>query len=226
MQRPLAAVRPTLAAARRTLATAVRLTLAEVVVPVGVAAAAGLALAATIVPRWRAPGMPYFLGYGKNVEAAAVAGALAAGAATQWFVRSRRGLAACLLVAVTGLALAAAVSPVAPLLDGWPQLLGVAGLATVIGLGRRGGGAAAEPPVERSPRSSCGTRRRAPPPTSSSDGAATAPRGAATRRLGAGGPRWRLLAAGRRAVTGRLRGGTVRGGRLRSPRSRERGRSS
>jgi hypothetical protein len=48
MRRALAAVRPRLAAPRRALAAAVRLTLAEIVVPVGVAAAAGLALAATI----------------------------------------------------------------------------------------------------------------------------------------------------------------------------------
>ena len=137
MPRALAAVRPRLAASRRALAAAVRLTLAEIVVPVGVAAAAGLALAATISPRWRAAGMPYLLGYGKNVEAAAVAGALAAGAATQWLVRSRRGLAAGLLVAVLGLALAASAAPVAPLLDGWPQLLAVAGLATALGRGRR-----------------------------------------------------------------------------------------
>lgn len=155
-------MRPTLAAPRRSLAAAARLTLAEIVVPVGVAAAAGIALAATIVPRWRAAGMPYFLGYGKNVDAAAVAGALAAGTATQWFVRSRRGLAACLLVAVAGLALAAAVSPVAPLLDGWPQLLAVAGLATAIGLGRRGGGAPAEAPIEGAPeRGGTGARRPA-----------------------------------------------------------------
>ncbi|HEY6324529.1 MAG TPA: hypothetical protein VJA16_23535 [Thermoanaerobaculia bacterium] len=151
MRCALAAVRPRLVASRRAIAAAVRLTLAEVVVPVGVAAAAGLALAATISPRWRAAGMPYLLGYGKNVEAAAVAGALAAGAATPWLVRSRRGLAACLLVAVLGLGLAAAAAPVAPLLDGWPQLLAVAGLATALGRGRRDGRAPAEGPIEGAP---------------------------------------------------------------------------
>jgi hypothetical protein len=154
-------VRPRLAASRRALAAAVRLTLAEIVVPVGVAAAAGLALAATISPRWRAAGMPYLLGYGKNVEAAAVAGALAAGAATQWLVRSRRGLAAGLLVAVLGLALAASAAPVAPLLDGWPQLLAVAGLATALGRGRRDGRASAEAPIEGAPaRDAAGERSR------------------------------------------------------------------
>lgn len=105
----------------------------------GVAAAAGIALAATISPRWRAAGLPYFDGYGKNVEAAAVAGALAAGAATQWFVRSRRGLAACLLAALCGLALAAWTCSPEPLVAGWPRLLAVAGLATALGVGRRGG---------------------------------------------------------------------------------------
>jgi len=86
--------------------------------------------------------MPYFAGYGKNVELAAVAGALAAGAATQAFVRSRRGLLACALLAAAGLALAAARSPVSPLLAGWPQLLAVAALATSLGGGRceAGGG--------------------------------------------------------------------------------------
>ena len=151
MRRAFAVVRPRLLAPRRALAAAIRRALAEIVVPVGVAAAAGLALAATISPRWRAAGMPYFLGYGKNVEAAAVVGALAAGAATQWLVRSRRGFAACLLVAMLGLALAAAAAPVAPLLDGWPQLLAVAGLAMALGRGRRGGRAAAEAPIETAP---------------------------------------------------------------------------
>lgn len=151
MRRALAGVPPRLTASRRALAAAVRLSLAEIVVPVGVAAAAGLGLAATISPRWRAAGMPYFLGHGKNVEVAAVAGALAAGAATQWLVRSRRGLAAGLLVAVPGLALAAAAAPVAALLDGWPQLLAVAGLATALGRGRRGDRAAAEAPIEGAP---------------------------------------------------------------------------
>ncbi|MBV8202699.1 MAG: hypothetical protein JOZ15_18945 [Acidobacteria bacterium] len=125
---------------------AARLALAEVVVPVGVAAAAGVTLAATISPRWRAAGGPYFQGYGKNVESAAVAGALAAGAATQWLVRSRRGLAAGAALAALGLALVALHSPVAPLLTGWPQLLAVAGLATALGIGRRGR-ALAGPPV-------------------------------------------------------------------------------
>jgi hypothetical protein len=111
--------------------------LAEIVVPAGVAAAAGIALAATIPPHWRAAGMPYFLGYGKNVELAAVAGGLAAGAATQWCVRSRRGLAACALLAAAGLALAASVAPLPPLVAGWPQLLAVAVLATALGAGRR-----------------------------------------------------------------------------------------
>jgi hypothetical protein len=63
MRRALAAVRPRLAASRRGLATAVRLTLAEIVVPVAVATAAGLAPAATISPRWRAAGRPYLLSY-------------------------------------------------------------------------------------------------------------------------------------------------------------------
>jgi hypothetical protein len=141
-------VRLPLAALRLPLAAAVRLALSEIVVPVGVAAAAGIALAATISPRWRAAGMPYFVGCGKNVESAAVAGALAAGAATQWLVRSRRGLAACLLVAVLGLALAAALAPVAALLAGWPQLLAVAVLATAVGRGRRDGCAPFEPRIE------------------------------------------------------------------------------
>lgn len=82
--------------------------------------------------------MPYFEGYGKNVEAAAVAGALAAGAATQWLVRSRRGLLAGVLVAVLGFVLVAVLSPVLPLVSGWPQLLTAAVLATSIGACRDG----------------------------------------------------------------------------------------
>jgi hypothetical protein len=112
--------------------------LAEMIVPAGVAAAVGLALALTISPRWRAAGMPYFEGYGKNVETAAVAGALAAGAATQWLVRSRRGLLAGVLVAVLGFVLVAVLSPVLPLVSGWPELLTAAVLAMSIGACRDG----------------------------------------------------------------------------------------
>jgi hypothetical protein len=116
---------------------AARLALAEIVVPAGVAAAAGVALAATIPPHWRAPGMPYLLGYGKNVELTAVVGGLAAGAATQLCIGSRRGLLACALLAAAGLALVPLVSPLAPLVAWWPQLLAVAVLATSLGAGRR-----------------------------------------------------------------------------------------
>jgi hypothetical protein len=140
---------------------AARLALAEIVVPVGVAAAVGIALAATITPRWRAAGMPYLLGYGKNVELAAVFGGLAAGAATQWCVRSRRGLAVCVLLAAAGLALVASVAPVPLLLAGWPQLLGVAVLATSLGAGRHERARAALPP-EATPPEAAASQAAAP----------------------------------------------------------------
>jgi Dolichyl-phosphate-mannose-protein mannosyltransferase len=132
-----------------------RLVIAETLVPVGVAAAAGIAASMIVPPHWRAAGLPYLLGYGKNVEAAAIAAALAAGALTQLFVGSRRGLGACALLAALGLALAAARCPPAALLSGWPRLAAIAGLAAMLGVaasesaraapaGDAGGGARSE----------------------------------------------------------------------------------
>jgi hypothetical protein len=110
-----------------------RLVFVETLIPVGVAAAAGLAVAAIVPPHWRAAGLPWFLGLGKNVESAAIAAALAAGAATQLFVGTRRGLGCCALLAALGYALVAARCPVLPLVSGWPQLAAVAGLAALAG---------------------------------------------------------------------------------------------
>jgi hypothetical protein len=113
-----------------------RLVGAETLIPVGVAAAAGMAVSAIVPPHWRAAGLPYLLGYGKNVESAAVTAALAAGAATQLWIGSRRGFRACAAIAACGFALVAARCPLAPLVAAWPQLVAIAALAAAIGLGR------------------------------------------------------------------------------------------
>jgi hypothetical protein len=113
-----------------------RLVGAETLIPVGVAAAAGMAVSAIVPPHWRAAGLPYLLGYGKNVESAAVTAALAAGAATQLWIGSRRGFRACAAIAACGFALVAARCPLGPLVAAWPQLVAIAALAAAIGLGR------------------------------------------------------------------------------------------
>lgn len=51
---------------------------ARIGVPFGCALAAGALAAALVVPRWNAPGLPFFLGHPKNVEGAAVAAGFAA----------------------------------------------------------------------------------------------------------------------------------------------------
>jgi hypothetical protein len=154
---------------------AARLALAEIAVPVGVAAAAGIALAATIPPHWRAPGMPYLLGYGKNVELAAVAGALAAGAATRLCVGSRLGLAACALLAAGGFALVAVLCPLAPLVAAWPQLLAVAILATAAGTGWRTPASSAPPGPPRPPGEAAPPGRAATPDRVSAPGQVAPP---------------------------------------------------
>jgi hypothetical protein len=111
-----------------------RIVFAETLVPVGVAAAAGIAASMIVRPHWRAAGLPYLLGYGKNVESTAIAVALAAGASTQLFAGSRRGLRVCALLAALGFALVVARCPVLPLLSGWPQLAGIAGMVAVLGV--------------------------------------------------------------------------------------------
>jgi hypothetical protein len=111
-----------------------RLVFAETLVPVGVAAAAGIAVSMIVPPHWRAAGLPYLLGYGKNVESAAIAAALAAGALTQLFVDSRRGLRVCGLLAALGFALVAVRCPVLALLSGWPRFAVVAGMAAMLGV--------------------------------------------------------------------------------------------
>lgn len=110
-----------------------RLVFVETLIPAGVAAAAGLAVAAIVPPHWRAAGLPWFLGDGKNVESAAIAAALAAGAATQLLVATRRGLGCCALIAALGYAIVATRYPVPPLLAGWPQLAILAGIAALAG---------------------------------------------------------------------------------------------
>ncbi len=73
----------------------------ELLIPLGAACGAGATVAALVSPAWTAAGLPYALGYGKNVEAAAIgAGLLAAvvaRVASSWRLGRRLATAASLL---------------------------------------------------------------------------------------------------------------------------------
>ena len=59
--------------------------------PLGVALAAGITVALHVAPHWRAAGLPYMVGFGKNIEALAVAAALLAGASSRALAGRRNG---------------------------------------------------------------------------------------------------------------------------------------
>jgi hypothetical protein len=113
----------------------------ELLVPLGAACAAGTAVAALVSPAWSAAGLPYALGYGKNVESATLAAGFAAAAAARvascWPLGRRLAIAASLLGA---LALAPRLD-VAALLPAAPRLLCVGLLLAALAAALR-----AEPP--------------------------------------------------------------------------------
>ena len=91
-------------------------------VPIGVALAMGVAVAHVVPPHWRAGGMPYALGYAKNVEHAAVTAAFLAAAASAWAFEVLRGRRLLGLLAGCGFALLAVYADPRALLGAAPQL--------------------------------------------------------------------------------------------------------
>jgi len=103
--------------------------------PIGTAVAAGALVAATLPPHWRARGAPWVLGYGKNVDLAAVASAFVAGAASRWLVTSRFGRWAVGAVATIGFGVVVRYADLPAVFAGWPQLAFVVALVTAKGEG-------------------------------------------------------------------------------------------
>ena len=97
-------------------------------VPFGVALATGVAVAFLMPPHWRAPGLPYVLGNGKNVEHAAVNAALLAAALSTWLWDEGRVRRLLGLLAVGGFAAVLVYA------DPWALLASTRQLATVLGL--------------------------------------------------------------------------------------------
>jgi hypothetical protein len=97
-------------------------------VPFGVALATGVAVAFLMTPHWRAPGLPYVLGNGKNVEHAAVNAALLAAAVSAWLWDERHGRR------LLGLLAAGGFASVLVYADPWALLASTPQLATALGL--------------------------------------------------------------------------------------------
>ncbi|MFN7943352.1 MAG: hypothetical protein U0X73_17300 [Thermoanaerobaculia bacterium] len=130
---------------RSSVGRASRFVLVHLLIPAGVAVAVGAAVAALVPPRFLAAGMPYFVGRAKNVEIAAVAAALAAGALAG-FAADRRAWRWILgpLAAAGGWIVAARA-------DG-PELVGALpglAVAAILGLGLRAWALAAAMPASR-----------------------------------------------------------------------------
>jgi len=103
-----------------------------VMAPIGTAVAAGVLVAATLPPHWRARGAPWVLGYGKNVDLAAVASAFVAGAASRWLVTSRFGRWVVGAVATIGFGVVVRYANLPAVFAGWPQLAFVVALVTAL----------------------------------------------------------------------------------------------
>jgi hypothetical protein len=76
-----------------------------------------------VPPFWRAGGLPYLLGYGKNVEHAAVGAALLAAAASSWLLGGKRAGRPLAFIAILGFASLAVNADLRGLLVAGPQLL-------------------------------------------------------------------------------------------------------
>lgn len=109
----------------------------EVAVPVGVAVAIGAAVAYLVPPHWRAAGLPYFVGYGKNVEHAAVTAALLAGVTSVWLQGSKRGRGIASALAAIGFVVLALRADLPALLAAGPQLVLVVLLIVALREGRK-----------------------------------------------------------------------------------------
>ncbi|MEO8602802.1 MAG: hypothetical protein ABI629_09515 [bacterium] len=109
-----------------------------VLVPAGVACAAGAIVAHLLTPHWRMGGYTFAYGYPKNVEINATLAGLAAGAAAAVLVRWRATWAAAWLVALAGFGTAHLLWPLA--VATWLPGLGLAaGLAIGLETARNGG---------------------------------------------------------------------------------------
>jgi hypothetical protein len=105
-------------------------------VPCGVAIAVGAAIAWLLPPRWIAGGLPFALGYPKNLDLAAAPAGVVAGALTVCLASRRRWYAVAVAVALVGAAIAAvrvsAPAAIGPPAAWGPSLLVVAVCAGLI----------------------------------------------------------------------------------------------
>lgn len=97
--------------------------------------AAGSAIAAYMSPRWRAVGLPYLNGYGKNVEFAAVMGAIAAPVLWRKTAGRRWGILLGGGIAALGYAIAARRVEPSLLLSPWRELASAAIWVTALSSG-------------------------------------------------------------------------------------------
>ncbi len=119
----------------------------QVLVPIGVAVAAGAVASAVTPPHWRAPGLPFFLGDAKNVESVAVSAGLAAALTATWLGARRPPV---LAVAAAGFAVLAARAHLHALAAAWLPFLGAIAAPLALDARARGGRRAA--PTDDRPR--------------------------------------------------------------------------
>ena len=81
---------------------ALRSLLLEFLAPLGVALGVGALVVAAIPASWNAPGLPYLLGYGKNVEALALAAGIFAAILARFAIASRPGRWAVIFAGIAG----------------------------------------------------------------------------------------------------------------------------
>jgi hypothetical protein len=106
-----------------------------------------------VPPRWRAAGLPYLLEYGKNVELAAVAAAMLAGAATPCMTRTRAGRAVAAVLSGIGLVVLVERADLHAVLGSRarPQLLFVVFVTAALGVLWSDGAGIRRTPSERHP---------------------------------------------------------------------------
>ncbi len=94
--------------------------------------AAGAVVATAVTPHWRAPGLPWTLGDGKNVETTAVLLGLLAGAASRALVEVRGVRWLLVVPATAGAGLLIARTDLAALAGAWRQLGAMAALGALV----------------------------------------------------------------------------------------------
>jgi len=95
-------------------------------VPIGVTILVAGAVAAVLTPHWRAPGLPWMLGDGKNVETAAVLLGLLAGGASRVLAGIATARRVLIAGAVIGVGLLLARADLAAVAAAWSQVLAMA----------------------------------------------------------------------------------------------------